>query len=207
MKQSSIDPYCYPNTSVLRNLADIRDPHLLEVTEAALTASQAVLVEEMAGDTHDLERLLLIHRILFGKLYPFAGQFRVGTGRMTKVRASGSAIVYCDSAFIPQQLDLIFRSLENERSLEGLPVPAFARRAAYFYGELDAIHPFREGNSRTLRLFFSGLAKSSGLFLDWRLLAADAHLRGTLYAARDRAVMRGDSAPLAALFTSILQPL
>jgi cell filamentation protein len=207
VKHSFVDPYCYPNTAVLKNLADIRDPRLLEVTEAALTASQTLLVEASFSGQHDLERLLFIHRILFGKLYPFAGNLRVHTGRMTKTRLSGYAVVYCDSAFVPGQVNLVFRNLAAENCLLGLSQQDFAKRAAHFYGELDAVHPFREGNSRTLRLFFSGLAKGAGLELDWRILAADEDGRRSLYAARDRAVMHADSGPLAVLFASILSPL
>ena len=205
MKLSFVDPYCYPNTTILRNLADIRDARLLESTEAALVASQAPRIETSSPAVNDLKQLLSIHRILFGKLYPFAGKFRMHTGRMTKTRASGSTVVYCDSAFIPPQADLIFAALAAEKYLVGLNGQDFAQRAAYFYGEFDAIHPFREGNSRTLRLFFSAIAKNAGFQLDWRILAAE-DLRPQLYAARDRAVMHGDSVPLAALLSSILSP-
>ena len=203
MKLSFVDPYCYPGTSILKNLADIRDAHLLESTEAALVASQTLRIEASSPAVNDLKQLLSIHRILFGKLYPFAGKLRIHTGRMTKTRASGYAVVYGDSAFIPGQADLVFTALAAEKYLVGLNPQEFAQRAAYFYGELDAIHPFREGNSRTLRLFFSGIAKAAGFQLDWRILAAEDH-REQLYAARARAVMHGDSAPLATLFASIL---
>jgi cell filamentation protein len=207
VKQAFVDPYCYPGTNVLKNLADIRDRDMLEMTEAALTASQTLLVETSFSPPYDLAKLLLIHRTLFGKLYPFAGQVRVHTGRITKVRASGYAVVYCDSAFIPEQIGLVFRRLAAEGYLTGMPQQAFIERAAHFYGELDAVHPFREGNSRTLRLFFSGLAQTAGYQLDWSILAAEEGLREQLYAARDLAVMHGDSASLAAIFASILSPL
>lgn len=122
---------------------------------------------------------------------------------MTKTRASGYAVVYCDSAYIPAQIDLLFTALVAEKYLAGLNRQDFAQRAAYFYGELGAIHPFREGNSRTLRLFFSSIAKPAGFQLDWRILAAE-DLQQQLYAARDCAVMHVDRAPLTALFGHIL---
>lgn len=68
---------------------------------------------------------------------------------------------------------------------------------------LHAIHPFREGNSRTLRPFFSGIAKAAGLQVDWSILAAEG-LREQLHAARDRAVMHGDLVALTTLFVRIL---
>jgi len=207
VKQAFSDPYCYPGTSVLRNLLQITDRESLELAEMRIVGLRSdQLFAQRPGPPHDLANLLAIHSTLFGKLYPFAGHLRVHTGRMTKIRASGYAVVYGDSAFISEQINLVFRRLAEENYLINLSPQSFTERAAHFYGELDAVHPFREGNSRTLRLFFSGLAYTAGYQLDWRILAAEERLREQLYAARDRAVMHGDSGPLAMLFTSILSP-
>jgi len=105
---------------------------------------------------------------------------------------------------VPEQISTVFRAFASENALAPFPLQKFAERAGYFYGELDAVHPFREGNNRTLRIFFSAVAKSVGFRFGWDILAADEAGRQQLYAARDRAVMHGDSAPLAALFASIL---
>ena len=126
---------------------------------------------------------------------------------MTKTRANGSVVQYGDSAFVDTELNRMLALLATEKYLRGLSPDPFANRAAYFYGELDAIHPFREGNSRTLRIFFHSLAHNAGYRIDWAPLGAIGSGRDTLYAARDRAVMHGDSAHLAALFHSILSPL
>lgn len=206
MKWDNPDAYCYPGTTVLRNYLDLTDANELAAAERTIVGLRSFqLSAHLPSPPHNLNCLLGIHRTLFGKLYPFAGQFRMHTGRMTKTRASGSTVIYGDSAFIPQQIDLIFNTLTTEKYLVGLNQHDFAQRAAYFYGEFDAIHPFREGNSRTLRLFFSGIAKAAGFQFDWQILAAE-DLRQQLYAARDRAVMHGDTSPLTALFSSILSP-
>jgi cell filamentation protein len=100
--------------------------------------------------------------------------------------------------------------LKSEDYLQHLTLEAFAARAAHFYGELDAVHPFREGNSRTLRLFFYGLAHKAGYLLDWAVLgtAEDVEsVRQRLYRARDLAVMRADSSALTEIFVSILSAL
>jgi cell filamentation protein len=207
VKQAFSDPYCYPGTSVLRNLLHITDRESLELAEMRIVGLRSnQLFSRLPEPPHNLAQLLSIHRKLFGELYPFAGQLRIHTGRMTKVRASGYAVVYGDSAFIPEQIALVFRRLAAENYLINLSPQAFAERVAHFYGELDAVHPFREGNSRTLRLFFSGLASTADHQLDWRILAAEERFREQLYEARDFAVMHGDSGPLATIFTSILSP-
>jgi cell filamentation protein len=76
-----------------------------------------------------------------------------------------------------------------------------AQRLAYYYGDLDAIHAFREGNSRTLRAFTADLAQAAGYRLVW---AKVGEQRQQLYHARDVAVMRGDTSELAGIFRTCL---
>ncbi len=204
MNRKPVDPYCFPGTNVLRNLPGILDRTTLEQYESI---HAAIAVDELYDNPPartDLPHLKYIHRTLFGKVYPWAGETRRDLGRMTKTRESGSVVLYGDSAFVDTELARVFSLLHAEKYLKDLPIDHFALRAAWFYGELDAIHPFREGNSRTLRLFFHGVAHNAGYLADWRILAAPAAARETLYAARDRAVMLGDIAPLAALFSTVL---
>ena len=68
---------------------------------------------------------------------------------MTKER-SGFVVTYGPSENVPAALAGTFAALKTEMDLAGLEAPAFATRLAYYYSELDAIHAFREGNSRTL---------------------------------------------------------
>lgn len=71
--------------------------------------------------------------------------------------------------------------------LKNLSVRAFADKMSALYGTLDYIHPFYEGNSRTLRAFTERLARASGYDLNWERFNTP-RLRDLLYIARDRAV-------------------
>jgi cell filamentation protein len=79
-----------------------------------------------------------------------------------------------------------------------------AKRLAYYYSELDAIHAFRDGNSRTLRVITADLAEAAGHRLIWGLAAQMPEDRERLYHARDVAVMRGDLSELTAIFNTVL---
>lgn len=206
MNKKLVDPYCFPGTNVLRNLPGILDRTELEVFESLSASLAAVDLYKNPPRLTDLKYLKSIHRTLFGQIYPWAGETRRDLGRMTKTRLNGSVVMYGESAFVDAGLERIFTLLEAENYLQRIPADQFAARTAYFYGEFDAVHPFREGNSRTLRLFFHGLAHNAGFQLDWAALAAPESAREDLYAARDRAVMHGDTSTLAALFASILSP-
>ena len=64
----------------------------------------------------------------------------------------------------------------------------FARRIAKVYAEIDYLHPFPDGNSRTLRTFTKQLAKAAGFELDWERFGQTPDGRDKLYIARDLSV-------------------
>ena len=200
------DPYCYPGTEVLINLENIRDSETLAQFEVqtAATSIARLAIKPIKGP-FDARRLKETHRRIFGNVYPWAGEFRKGIGMMAKTR-SGFTVAYGPSENVPAALDEAFAKLERENGLTGLEARAFANRLAYYYGELDAIHAFREGNSRTLRVFTSDLAQAAGHRLDWAVAAQAADAQKRLYHARDIAVMRGDASELAMIIAACLRP-
>ena len=109
---------------------------------------------------------------------------------------SGFTVAYGPSANVPNALVGVFATLHKEKSLTSLDSDDFTKRIAYYYSELDAIHPFREGNSRTLRAFTADLAREAGYTLDWSQIGSTDEARKRLYHARDLAVMRGDLSEL-----------
>jgi cell filamentation protein len=192
------DPYCYPGTDVLINLADIRDQKALDRFEAQISsASIAHLSIEPITGPFDTDRLQETHRRIFGRVYPWAGELRRDIGMMAKARPSGFVVAYGPSQNVPGALAATFAALKAENHLRDLDAAAMAKRLAWYYSELDAIHSFRDGNSRTLRAFMSDLAQSAGHRLDWALTAQTEEQRQHLYHARDVAVMRGDTSELA----------
>jgi len=106
-------------------------------------------------------------------------------------------VAYGPSENVPSALAETLTKLKLEHDLHGLESAQFAARLAFYYSEFDAIHPFREGNSRTLRAFTSDLAQAAGRRLDWSRTGSTPEDRKRLYHARDLAVMRGDTSELA----------
>jgi cell filamentation protein len=199
------DPYCYPGTDILKNLEGIRDRNALDRFEAdATTASIIGLRQDPIQGPFDTRRLQETHRRIFGIVYPWAGEFRRDIGIMAKSR-SGFVVSYGPSQNVPAALTTAFNALKAVNFLEGLETSAFAKRLAWFYSELDAIHVFRDGNSRTLRAFSSDLAQSAGHRLDWAPAAQTPEQRQQLYHARDLAVMRGDRSELAGIIGACLR--
>ena len=100
-----------------------------------------------------------IHRHLFQDVYPWAGRFRT-------VRISKGGSMFCYPEHIAAEMARLFAVLRGQRYMQGLNPPDFAARAAHFLAELNAIHPFREGNGRTQLSFLALLADRAGQELD-----------------------------------------
>lgn len=206
---TDIDPYCYPGTSVLKNLGGHKTAQKLKAFETLVVTLRAKdLFDNPIQGEFSISRLKETHRRLFEGVYAWAGQFREQTGWIGKDRGLGyGGVRYCDSRFIDNELNKVFQSLAETRHLKGLPLEQFPERAAYFYGELDAIHPFREGNSRTLRKFMFDMGVSAGYEMHWEKTNRDENTRNRLYRARDIAVLRADHSELTKIFTEVTTPV
>jgi cell filamentation protein len=139
------DPACYPGTTVLRNLLDIRDPDQLQQAEAEFAAAAADAIEIGVGP-FDLDYLRQLHRSLFGEVYPWAGQLR-------QVDISKGNTSFCTWTRIAPEAKRLLAALAD--GLARFPsAPSLVILVAEAYGEFNLIHPFREGNGRTQRMFF-----------------------------------------------------
>ena len=81
-----------------------------------------------------------------------AGQEKVRTVDIAKGN------MFCNVRFISSQADVIFSGLKEEHYLAGLDEDMFIKRLAYYFSEINALHPFREGNGRSQREFIRSLA-------------------------------------------------
>ena len=150
-------PYCWPGTNVYRNKFDIRDGKELEEVERDLSGDRLLTLSHDAPITPVGYRA--IHRYLFQDVYDWAGDYRrVTTGR--------GAAAFCRAEFIETELTKRFAAINAEHNLRRLAANRFAARAAEHLNELNAIHPFLDGNGRTQRAFLEILAEQAGHEID-----------------------------------------
>jgi len=147
------DPYVYRGTNLLKNKADLRDPDALEAFERLATADALLTLPEDIPLTSDGYRA--IHHHLFRDVYDWAGQ-----DRTVNIQRPGAP--FCFVPFIGSSLEKQFTLLASQNNLQGRTPEAFAAEAAEHISELNAIHPFREGNGRTLRAFLEILGNQAG---------------------------------------------
>lgn len=158
------DKYTYPGSGgVLVNRLGIRDPNRLDhALNDYASVAWVYIRQRPAPEPPGFEYLQTIHRELFGALLDWAGQLRE-----TDTHATGTGIAYARPEFIPKSLQSLFGKLEREDFLSRLDPPAFADRLADRWGELTAIHPFRDGNTRSQSAYISAIAERAGHPIDW----------------------------------------
>lgn len=89
--------------------------------------------------------------------------------------------LFCPPQNIDVMLSALFSELSKERWLAGLGLDPFLNRAAYYVCELNAIHPFREGNGRAIRFYIDALSvRSRGDLFDWTQAGAEEYLQACI---------------------------
>lgn len=190
----SDDPYVYPGTDVLRNIPGIRDGDKLKRFEARLTFIRGLqLAFEPIPGAYDLDHLQAFHRYLFAGLYEWAGDLR------TVVLAKTD--LFCLPEHIESYGAEIFGKLAEEGRLRGLDRDRFIDRLAHYLGDVNALHPFRDGNGRAQRAFFTQLAADVGYRLDWQLIDPHVNTDASI------AAMQGDEVPMRSLLDEITKPV
>jgi cell filamentation protein len=186
------DPYSDPITGVLYNKLGLRSAAELETAEREITHAALILLDESpVSPSYGLPHLQEIHKRIFGDIYQWAGQIR------TVAIAKGA--MFCLPQYIDSSAAAIFRELHDEECLRGLRRDVFVARLAYYLGEVNALHPFREGNGRAQRAFFGQLARDAGFTLAWQ------HLDPVRNVGASAAIMRGDPDPMREMLDALVR--
>jgi cell filamentation protein len=113
--------------------------------------------------------------------------------------AIAKGTVFCLPQYIASSAAVIFRELRDEDWLRGLLRDAFVRRLAHYLGEVNALHPFRDGNGRAQRAFFGQLARDAGFTLAWQ------HLDPVRNVEASAVIMRGDPEPMREMLDALVR--
>ena len=156
--------YCYPNSNVLINKLNIHDSDKLLEAERKLTMLRLMdLLEKPVTGKFDFAHLRNIHKYIFQDIYSWAGKIRT-----VDIAKSN---MFCKVQFIEMQASELFEKLQNDDYLKQLPKEKFVQKVSYYFSEINALHPFREGNGRTQREFIRQLAYESGYILHFAVIS------------------------------------
>lgn len=121
----------------------------------------------------DVAHLRAIHQSLFQDVFAWAGQFRI-------VNISKGGQLFALAAFIETGLQGVLEKLAEEQCLQGSDPKTFSLRSGFYMGEINAIHPFRDGNGRAQREFIRQLARLAGFLIDWSKVTREQMLTASI---------------------------
>lgn len=178
--------HCYPGSTVLVNRLGITDQAELDRVERQIVLLKSAVAErEMPFRNVDLSYYLDLHRMLFSELYDWAGTLR-------DIDLSKKGTTFYPARELERLGELRFRRLAADDYLCGLHPRDFSDALAALYHDLNMLHPFREGNGRTERLFLTLLVRNAGYSVsfadcdrDLLMIAAVQAAQGDLTLLRD----------------------
>jgi len=168
--------YFYPDTNVLKNNLNIQDEEELREKEATMSFERLLELQEKPIQLGcGKEHLKAIHQYIFQDLYPFAGQYR----KVNILKEKGTFFYMTEGKTIDGALDELFQEIE-QNMMKCFGKNEFCELLGKLYTRLIYIHPFREGNGRSIREFLREFtmekSKELGLGeleLDWSKINKD----------------------------------
>lgn len=168
---------CYAGTTVLKNKLNIQNEKELNDIEAVVTAYRSA--EYLCNSTNssfDYFHYCEIHKYLFEDIYEWAGEIR-------KIDISKKGTIFHRAENLERDMKALFLYLKDENYFLNLNHNEFCDKIAEFFHDLNILHPFREGNGRTERLFITKLIQNAGYEIDFSEIDEDLLMIATIHAA------------------------
>lgn len=162
---SSQSKYCYPNSNVLINNFNIQNQENLNKAERNITALMLLKLQTSpipeANKLFSVEYFTDLHKQVFEHIYPFAGKIR--NENMIKGNTP-----FCRPEFIYNYLNMLFEKMfEDVKKIK--TKEDIITFLAYYYSEINIVHPFREGNGRIMREFLRQVVEFLNKVLNFNL--------------------------------------
>jgi cell filamentation protein len=175
---NSVTADCYDGTTCLINKFGITDEKLLSKVEADITFAKASELEaNPVKGAFDLEHYKSIHRYLFEDLYDWAGKFRT-------INMSKKGTKFANAEDLDKLCNLCFTRLKNEIYFKENKFDEFIENIVDLYSSLNMLHPFREGNGRTERIFIAQLIRFNGYDINFSEIDSDYLMIATIQASQ-----------------------
>ena len=161
--------YFVDGDDALENKLSITDSDKLKVVEQEIVTNKTADILNETPAVFDMDYLLHVHKVLFDDIYDFAGKIRT-----VDIAKPDAKAPFAYVRFLNTECKRVFDDLKRKQYLTGsLAKQDFEKEIANLAAELNALHPFREGNGRTIRLFLIMLADHADYLLDYSQVSAD----------------------------------
>lgn len=178
------DPYLYPNSNVLKNLADLRDQTLLDDMEADYTALRlSEIVTDINWLDFNFQSLCYMHYLIFQDVYEWAGKPRIINIEKSEAVLGDLSVEYSDCFDIERDSETVLSDM-NATDWKTLDPECATKQFSDSMSKLWKVHPFREGNTRTVVTFCSLFIEAQGIYIDSNLFKDNAaYMRNALVAS------------------------
>ncbi len=167
------DLYLIENSTVLKNLLGITNEKDLDIAEAELSRANMMLLYENGFSDFSSNGICFIHKELFGDVYEWAGQYRKINIKKRENLLAGQSVWYSDCTNIEQDLENAWKEIDKV-GWSKLSKEDFAKNVARLFPAVWQVHPFREGNTRTVVMLITFFAEHYGYYFDQELMSASA---------------------------------
>ena len=186
--------YCYKSSDVLINKLNIQDEETFLKAERLYSGlRQSELLSKPINGDLDFKHLKAIHFYLFQDLFYWAGKTR------TVAIAKGN--LFCLPQYIESYAKDIFSNLKRDNYYQSLSKEEFVDHITNLLADINALHPFREGNGRTQREFIRYIGIKNGYGFDWSKVSAEENIIASYES------VNGDNEKLRAIISKIIYAL
>lgn len=174
------DPYLYDDIDVLINLGEIKNKKMLKKAEADITNISMTAVYNIKFDEFNIDTLKEINFLIFGQLYEWAGEFRLIQMTKSEDVLGGDTVRYSFPKEIKKELLIIMKEIKKLKRTDENDID-IVFRLVRIISKIWQIHPFREGNTRTVMVFSILLAEKLGFDVNHELFCKHAkYVRNSL---------------------------
>ena len=177
------DPYLYPDVPVLRNKLEIKTEKTLDLVEAEQSRANMMLFYDQDFTDFTPAGLQQIHKFLFGDIYDWAGNYRIINIQKAERLLGGRSVWYSNDEDIERDLTTAFQAI-HDFNWDACSREEFVSALTHLFPPIWQVHPFREGNTRTVVMLMTLFVEAHGYYFDKDLLAASAgYVRDSLVMA------------------------
>jgi cell filamentation protein len=167
----TFDPFGdFDSRGYLRNFFSSQDiPKVKALEDASFQGNLDRAINTLSAvDFIEYKHVLAVHRILFGDVYPWAGQDRSTTAPGINISKAGFNALFAQSQYV--------RRVTEYAIAQGQDPAIMSHQPGYILGSLAHAHPFLDGNGRTILVIHTEMAYRAGIRVDWIATDKTAYL-------------------------------
>lgn len=178
------DPYLFSDYDILKNNYNIKDQSILDCMEAEFASTRLREIAELPiNGNFNFEHLQAIHRYMYQDLFEWAGRQRILNIEKEEPALGGLSVKYSDVFEIARDGSSAIKIM-TEKQWKNMNINKLVKEFSECMSDIWKVHPFREGNTRTIVTFCCQFIESEGIYIDANVFKDNiTYLRRALVAA------------------------